>query len=106
MQAGKLRHRLAIQSETRTPNTFGEQPITSWSTDGTVWGRVEPLSGKELLQAKEIHPEVTHRITVRGGTAITAANQILYDSREFAILSVLDLEERDIELRILCKEQP
>ena len=103
MQAGTLRHRIAIQSATETQNVYGEK-IKSWSTDVTVWGSIRPLRGQERFLAQQISPEVTHKIIIRGGQTVTPANRLLFNSRYFYIESPLDADERGIFMELLCKE--
>jgi len=51
VRIGKLRHRIALQSITTAKNAFGED-IPTWATYSTVWGSVEPLTGRELFNAQ------------------------------------------------------
>ena len=76
MQAGKLRHRVVVETNTRTQDAQG-QPVASWATAATVWASIEPLSGAERLQGAEVESTVTHRITMRyleNSTAFVAAD--------------------------------
>ena len=52
MQAGRLRHRITINQKVVARNDFGEEIIT-WTEVGTFWGSVEPLQGRELLEARQ-----------------------------------------------------
>ncbi len=105
MRIGPLNKRVAIRSASTTRDDYGE-PIPSWSTDATVWASVEPLSGRERVSAQQQHAETTHRIRMRyqPGTTVTAEKRILYDSRIFEIISVINKKERKHMLELLCKE--
>jgi len=108
MKAGKLRHRIELQSNAPTQDSYGE-PIASWTTDDTVWASIEPLSGRELLRAQEVHAEVTTRIRVRypgalGASTLTADDRIKHGARIFEIAAVINPDERDRELELLCVE--
>ena len=103
MRIGKLRHRIEIQTNTPTDDTFGE-PIASWATDATVWASIEPLAGRELLRAQEIASEVTTRIRVRYTTDATPAKRIKWGTRYYEIAAVIDPSERHAEMELLCVE--
>lgn len=109
MDAGKLRHRILVQSPTRTVNAFGE-PVISWTPAVAVCERsasVTPLSGVELERARQVQEEVTHQVVLRGDPetrTITPADRVVFEGRFLQIVSVLDRDERGIELTLLCKE--
>lgn len=104
MQAGRLRHRIAIQSASESLDDFGSTTKV-WSTDTTVWGHVEPLSGQEKFEAQQVVGEVTHKITTRYySSGITPDMRLVYDSRTFEILSVIDVREHNRAMELLCKE--
>ncbi len=105
MQAGRLRHKIAIQATTPTRNEYGE-PIDSWATisGGSVWASIEPLSGKEDLPARVMDAEVSHRITIRALSSVTTNHRILLGSRVFDINAVLNWQDRGIFMVLMCTE--
>ena len=102
--AGKMRHRVAIQSNSVIQDDFGQE-IKTWVTDSSAYARIEPLRGRERIEALQVAPEVSHKITMRKNT-VNAENRILFESRIFNIEAVLNVDEADIILEILCKESP
>ena len=106
MQAGKLRHRVEVQTNTATRDTLG-QPVASWAVTATVRAAIRPLRGNELMIAQQITPQVTHEIILRH-RSLTAEQRLVEagGTRTFAILSVANLNERNHELRVLCVEEP
>ena len=103
MQAGKLRQRIIIEHRSEAANSFGEV-IPTWATLTTVWGSVEPLSGKELLEAQQIASETTHRVRIRYYSSLTTEMRFKLGSRYLEIVSILNLKEAGRELEVLCKE--
>lgn len=104
---GSLRHQVAIYTTSDTRNDYGDA-VEAGSLLATVWGRVEPLLGRELVAAQQIHAEVNHRVTVRYSSDLAAVgpkHYIVFDSRTFDIQSVLNLDERDRYLVFLCLER-
>jgi SPP1 family predicted phage head-tail adaptor len=106
MRAGKLRHRLTIQEYSKADDSFGE-PIKTWaniSSVPTVWGSIEPISGNEFFTARQIASETTHRITIRYKEGLDNKMRFKFGSRYFYILSVLDKDEKGVEMEIMCRE--
>jgi SPP1 family predicted phage head-tail adaptor len=104
MNPGKLRHRLVIKAQSTTSTSELGMPVENFTTQATVWGSIEPLTGRELFTAKQVYPLVTHRITVRGNLSLTPAKRIEHESRVFNILSVVDKDERKIEKTVMAME--
>lgn len=104
MRAGQLRHRVTLQSVTRTDDEGGGYS-EAWADDATVWAAVEPLEGTEALRGMALTATVTHRIWLRYREGVTAAMRVQHDGRTFNVRSVIDPEERHRELVLLAEEQ-
>lgn len=106
MRAGRLRHRITIQQYvTGSPQQKATgEPDGAWSTYATVWASVEPVSGREPFLAQAHLAEVTTKIGLRYRSGITSAMRVSFDSRIFDIKAILNWEERNIELQLLCTE--
>ena len=76
MQAGKLRHRVQIQAPTDVRDDHGGNTRT-WTTIATVWGSVEPLSGRELFEAQQVHARAAVRIRVRHYEGLTTKHRLV-----------------------------
>jgi SPP1 family predicted phage head-tail adaptor len=105
MQAGKLRHRLAIMRPSEGADSFG-QPQKTYGLTATVWGSVEPLSGRELFTAQQVAARVTHKITIRGRTELTPKDRVQHRGRAFELDYVMDVEERRIVTEAYAVEVP
>lgn len=98
-----MRRVVTIRSVTLTPDGMGGH--TETPTDvANIPARVEPLEGRELLQAQQIGMVRPHRFTLRYRTGLTGSKTIIYDSRSFDIKSVMDPEEKHRELIITADE--
>lgn len=104
MQAGKLRHRVTIQTQTATQGTFGE-PADTWTDVDTVWASVEPLSGREFLDARQMQADVTTRVTIRYLAGVIPSMRVKYGTRTLDILGVVNREERDRTMELMCREK-
>lgn len=105
MQAGQLRHRLALQSPSETI-VRGEAVVT-WNTVATRWAKIEALQGRELWNARQVQPDITHRIELRFETGIALTSKwrlLLAGTRVLEILAVRRPEERAINWLLDCKE--
>lgn len=109
MKIGDLRHRVEVQTNTPTKDSHGGE-IDSWATTSTVWAFVQTLTGRKLELARQIHAEATVEIRTRycgsGGSAnITVDNRLLFNDRILEPVVVINENERNIMLRITCKEK-
>jgi len=103
MNIGKLRHRVALQSFSDTADSYGEA-IATYTTYATVWGSIEPLSGKELLNAQQQQAEVTIRIKIRYLSTVTEKDRVLFGDDVYEITSAINKDKRNEFLELLCKE--
>ena len=71
----------------------------------SVAGLVAPMSGREYEESQKIRAETTYKISTRYFRHITSDMRILYDNREFEIVSVLDLGGKHDELQIVAAEK-
>jgi SPP1 family predicted phage head-tail adaptor len=118
LRPGPLRNRLTIQQlpaglASKAPNAFNETDLLgAWLPLATVWAEIKPLTGRELLWAQSIVADVTHQVTIRyfAGLAQTPKMRFLYrdpksgTQRIFNIVAILNDEERNRRMTVLCRE--
>ena len=105
MRAGRLRHRITIQSVGSTLDDYGDLS-NSWTTLATVWASIKPVSGTEENIASELTGIATHTIAIRYRSGITSQNRIVFGSRTFEIHHVKNWNELKGTngLELFCKE--
>jgi SPP1 family predicted phage head-tail adaptor len=111
LRIGRFRQRVALQSLTETPDSFG-QPIQSWTTVGTYWAWVRPLQGRELMHAKQIVAEATHAVSMRwlgNAVVVKPENQLVMTDSQgtvhtFGSTSVMNIEYRNRQIDLVCLE--
>lgn len=103
MQAGNLRHSVAIQNGAETTDSKGGFTV-AWSTVETVWADIRPISSKDEFSAGQVGSEVTHRVVLRYTANATHKRRILWGSRKFNIVSIRNWNERNEFLLLQCKE--
>ena len=106
MEAGKLRHQVKLQRVTVAADSHGDQTKT-WVDLATVRASIEPLSGREFLQASQVMSDITVRIRIRGRSDITLTpkDRVLYGTRTFDIRHVIDWGDRGTDWQLLCTER-
>lgn len=104
MEPGILRHEIDIQAHTETPADDGTV-ARSWANVATDWrAAVIPLRGKEYFEARQVKDTTTHRIRIRYYDGLTPKHRIIHDSRTFNIETVINVDELDHEMDVMCQE--
>ena len=103
MNIGKLRHRITLQKQVNTVNDYGAA-VATWKNVATVWADVRPLSGREYFSTQQVQSEVTTQIWLRHIEGIKPTMKVKFGKREFEILFVLNTQERNVSLQLMCKE--
>lgn len=113
MRAGNLRHRVIIEREVDNgPDDVGERMI-SYEKVAEVWASVEPLRGREFVETRQEQHQRDTRVRMRRqkGMIITPDCMRLVwvdemDKRHiYDIQDVINVNNRDREWRIMCKER-
>lgn len=104
-RAGKLRHRVSLQSwgETQDPNTGA---ITEgWAEVAKVWASVEPLSAREFIQSSAGQSQISARIVIRYRDDVVATMRIVHRGKFYDIQGVLADKVSGLEyLTLPCSE--
>lgn len=106
VRAGDLRHRVTIQEDQgATQDGFGQE-VEDWQDVATVWAAVEPLSGREFLEAQQTQAEVSTRIRIRYRSDVTFTPEMraTWGGHTYDIVSVIEVEARRRELHLMCRE--
>lgn len=97
------RHLLTIEQPSNSLNDFGETTQT-WSTFATVFGAVQGIAGREYIIANNKSAEMDYRIFTEYVDNVKPTMRVKFGSRIFAIVSVINVDELNRELQLLCKE--
>lgn len=104
MRAGWLRHRVVIQERAPEQDSYGEER-PAWVDAATVWASVEPLRGREYLEARQGQAEVSHRVGMRYRDGVGPAMRLrLPGGRVLVIESVINPLEQGERLELMCRE--
>ena len=104
IESGKFRHYISIQTPTETRDDYGE-PIVTWPTTyHNAWASIEPLKGYEYWASQQVNAEVTSKITMRYKSGITPKMRVVWGDHTYRILSIINEEERNIQLTLMVEE--
>jgi SPP1 family predicted phage head-tail adaptor len=106
MNPGQLRHELVIQHRavvSPSKNNMGEEDY-AWANFHTTRGRIRAptMRGKEQAVAEAEESVVDTEILIRYFSGITAAMRVVFGSIIYDIQSVVNVEERNRELVLMC----
>lgn len=93
MTAGQLRERVTIQQESLTPDGGGGSTL-AWADVATVWASVEPLSGRERMQAQQLESAVDYRVKIRHRADVTAGMRLVWGSAIMNIRAVYNEDRK------------
>lgn len=80
LKAGRLRHRVDIQSRSNVQDPVTGEITTTWVNTWTaVPAAVEPLSAREFIAAQAVQSMVTARITLRYRAGLDASMRIVHN---------------------------
>lgn len=98
-----MNRRILLRTMVRTPDGMGG--YTETPTDvGPFWSHIEPLEGRELVEAMQTGMQRPHRFNIRYQSGMTGATLVIYDSRTFDVKSVVDPDEKHEQLIITSDE--
>lgn len=105
MQAGRLRHRVTIQTVSEAQNSIGE-PIETWSTFATVWGAIEPLPSRDRYTAAQLEEPIVYRLRIRYLSGVTGKMRVVHGGVTYNIKGAPMVDARKSEIELLLEELP
>lgn len=103
MRLGQLRHQVVIQQASRSSDGQGGGTM-SWTTLATVWARIEPVAGREVVAQQGLQSQITHRVVMRFRSDVTTKMRLSHDGRLMNIRSIRNLEERKRWMELSVEE--
>lgn len=107
----KYDKRVTIQTQIETDNEDGDTGL-DWHDFKTVWASMHPMRGKQYTESKKLRPELTFKITIRYSQKIidewyknNIGLRLKYGTRRFEIMDIIDPDEANTELEIMCVEK-
>lgn len=110
IKSGELRHVAElVKPYGPSQSTFGDLSLANYSPVRTFRCSINSIQGKDVLAANQFSDEITHVIACRYRNDIFTADQVWFQGagtyvRQFQILYVLNPDERNKKLYLLCVE--
>lgn len=102
--SSELRHQVELQIPSNSADGEGGF-FDGWVTKTTTWASVSPISAKQRDYYISLSTEITHTIKIRGDVDCLDTYQVKYGDRCFEILTVENIQERDVLKILVCKER-
>lgn len=103
IKAGNYRNKVLIESKANAQDAYGAITET-WSTYATWWAQIQPLSGREYVEAAKVNSEVGVKMKGRYISGVTPIMRAKFGTRIYAVVAVINIEERGREMELFCKE--
>ncbi|MFJ5713119.1 phage head closure protein [Neobacillus sp. NPDC093127] len=105
MNPGKLDKRIIFLEKSKEKQAVGGHKKDEWNDVCKVWANIKPLQGREYFWAKQVHAELTIKVTIRYRTEILPSMRIKYGERTLEIIAPpINIDEKNCFLELLCKE--
>jgi len=75
---------------------------SSGLTSGDVWAMIQTLSGATVFDTTNTERAVTHKITTRFLSGVTAESWVLFESNRYDVVTVENLDERSEFMVMRC----
>lgn len=103
-KTSEYNRRISLQSATKTKSASGH-PTNSWSNYATIWARIRTLSGNEKVRNDQVVGLLSMEVTIRYSSDVSCvkvSDRVVYGSDIFDIKDVRNVDEKNIEIRMLC----
>jgi len=101
MGAGRRRHPVEIQRETKVSDGMGGWQ-TGWATIGTEWAAIDSVRGDEFLGAGQLQATTTAKVTIPYRDDLTTADRLVYHGKRFNLKALLPNNTRS-EMTCMCE---
>lgn len=104
MRIGDLNKIVDVMSQTKVSDNMGGFTILWITQYSGIYAAIWPVSAREQIQADQIAMSITHRIRMRYRRVLKPDWRIKYLNRYFNIISIINPNESNKMLDLLCKE--
>lgn len=107
---GQMTERVRVyqQASNATPNADGQVEEDA-ELYATRWAKVEPLRGNERFAAQQVQADVAYRVRMPSDPTTRAITPemwlLLSNDTRLNITAAYDVDDRNIEIELLCTER-
>jgi len=102
--AGVRNRRVTLQERAAGVDSDGK-PNGAWTAVSKPWVMIEPLRGKELIDAQQAKMKTTHKVTMLYRAGVVGKQRLLYGTRVLNIDGVINPNESNEILELMCVEE-
>lgn len=103
IHVGELRHKAIFKVPHRVTD-FGDTTVQRRTGDFEAWVDIQPLGGSAGTAGDQVQAVRLHLVRMRYDDRVHQEQQLVVRGRTFEIVNVLNIDERDIELQLHCRE--
>lgn len=104
IRTAELRHYATFRLPTEEI-VEGDTTLDPFIEDFGAWIQIQPVGGSEETIGEQAMASRTHLVTMRYDSRVDSRMRLHVRSRVFEIVSPpLNVDERDIELQLMCRE--
>ena len=103
LQPGELNKQVIVEQRSTTRGAMGEE-VDSWTTYKRIWCKVLPVRGTESDIARRETGRLETRFWCRYFAGLTMKMRLNIGGRYFDIVSILNIEERNLYYEITAIE--
>ncbi len=103
---GRAKHPITVQQKIKEPDGAGSF-VETWTGWGTDRAKVIPISAAERIRGGMKELSTTHLVEIRYRPRVNSDMRIILDNekeRFLEILSIVNPEEANVKLQMLCRE--
>ena len=104
MRAGKLKHPIIIEQASSVRDDRGEETEV-WTTFKQVRAGIYPKTGSEKFELHQENNEITHEVVIRYQSGFTPKMRVNFSGRLFDIESIINFNEANKTLKLMCIER-
>lgn len=103
VSASKLRHRLVLQKPVYARDEIGGTFVT-WQNAASLWASIDPLRGDEKFNNQKLESRRFFKVFTRYRADIAPDLRFRKGTRTLLIRSVLNVDEENQTLEVICEE--
>jgi SPP1 family predicted phage head-tail adaptor len=103
MDSGILRYWATYQTPVRSEDTYGDVVATHIDAF-SIYISLDPIRANEVIKNRSEQMNATHKIRCRYSSLINSSGRFVYQGRSFDIFSVINPNNKNVELEILVNE--
>lgn len=103
LDVGRMNKRITFYQYKESTDAYN-RTVQKLQSFKTVWGSVEPTTGKEYYDAQKVRNEQTYKIFTRYNSSFDTNKIIGYKNRKFKIVSMINYGESNELLQFVCTE--